>query len=117
MGTEGVQAMPESVAEVFEMMAGRVNKDKIQGMTATYQFNITGEGGGSWHVIIADGDAKVSEGVAESPSITITASAEDWLNIVSGKLNGQTAFLTGKLKIQGDMSLAMKLQSVFAFGS
>ncbi|MCL4692852.1 MAG: SCP2 sterol-binding domain-containing protein, partial [Candidatus Hydrogenedentes bacterium] len=52
----------------------------------------------------------------ENPSITLTASDEDWMKIVSGQLSGQTAFLTGKLKIKGDVSLAMKLQSVFAVG-
>jgi putative sterol carrier protein len=58
----------------------------------------------------------VVQGTTENPSITLTASDEDWLKIVSGQLNGQTAFLTGKLKIKGDISLAMKLQSVFAVG-
>jgi putative sterol carrier protein len=41
---------------------------------------------------------------------------ENFVNLLTGKLNGQTAFLTGKLKIQGDMTLAMKLQSVFNLG-
>ncbi|HOH43646.1 MAG TPA: SCP2 sterol-binding domain-containing protein [Candidatus Hydrogenedentes bacterium] len=40
----------------------------------------------------------------------------DFLDLVSGKLNGQTAFLTGKLKVKGDMTLALKLQSVFNIG-
>lgn len=109
--------MAESVAEIFQLMPERVNKDKIQGMDKTFQFNITGDSGGEWNAKIADGACVVSEGTAENANITITASAEDWMNIVSGKLNGQTAFLTGKLKIQGDMTLAMKLQSVFSFGS
>jgi len=55
---------------------------------------------------------EVAEGEAENPNITITVTSSDWMDIVSGKLNGQMAFLTGKLKIQGDMSLAMKLQNL-----
>ncbi|MCC6143314.1 MAG: SCP2 sterol-binding domain-containing protein [Candidatus Hydrogenedentes bacterium] len=105
------------VAEIFQQMPERVNKDKIQGMNSTFQFNITGDGGGQWYAVIADGNCAVNEGTADSPNITITATAENWADIVSGKLNGQTAFLTGKLKIQGDMTLAMKLQTIFQFGA
>jgi putative sterol carrier protein len=103
-----------SVAEFFSQVAGKADKTKISGMKAVYQFAITGEGGGDWNVTIADGDMVVAEGKAEKPSITLTIEAGNFLDLIGGKLNGQTAFLTGKLKIQGDMTLAMKLQSVFA---
>lgn len=108
--------MADSVAGFFAEVPTRVNKDKVAGMNAIFQFNITGDGGGEWNVKISDGDVAVAEGKAETPSITLTATTADWLNIISGKLNGQTAFLTGKLKIQGDMTLAMKLATVFSFG-
>ena len=98
------------------MAPEKVNKDKAAGMNAVYQFNIDGPEGGQWAVKIADGDASVTEGASENPSITITMTDENFVNLITGKLNGQTAFLTGKLKIQGDMTLAMKLQSVFNFG-
>ena len=98
------------------MAPEKVNKDKAAGMNAVYQFNIDGPEGGQWAVKIADGDASVIEGASDSPSITITMTDENFVSLITGKLNGQTAFLTGKLKIQGDMTLAMKLQSVFNFG-
>lgn len=103
-------------ADFFAQVPEKVNREKIQGMNATYQFNITGADGGQWWVRIADGDATVGEGTADSPNITLTMEDENFVNLLSGKLNGQTAFLTGKLKIQGDMTLAMKLQSVFNLG-
>lgn len=104
------------VAAFFDQVPEKVNKDKIQGMDCIYQFDITGDGGGQWHIVIANGDATVHTGVAENPSITITISAENFVSLVQGKLNGQMAFMTGKLKIKGDMALALKLQSVFSFG-
>lgn len=104
------------VSDFFAMVPERVNKDKITGMNCVYQFNIEGENGGKWAVKVADGDATVTEGASESPSITLTMTDENFVNLVTGKLNGQTAFLTGKLKIQGDMTLAMKLASVFSLG-
>lgn len=104
------------VADFFTAMPDHVNKEKIQGMNCTYQFNITGDEGGEWSVTVADGGAAVAQGTADSPNITLTLTDENFKDLVSGKLNGQTAFLTGKLKIQGDMTLAMKLQSVFNLG-
>lgn len=103
------------VADFFANIGDKVNKDKIQGMNAVYQFDITGDEGGQHAVILADGDVQVQDGVHESPSITLTMTDSDFKDLITGKLNGQTAFLTGKLKIKGDMSLAMKLQSVFSF--
>jgi putative sterol carrier protein len=104
------------VSEFFDRIPERVNKDKIQGMNATYQFNITGENGQQHWVKFENGEVTHGEGTAENPNITLTMEDENFVNLVTGKLNGQTAFLTGKLKIQGDMALAMKLQSVFALG-
>ncbi len=109
--------MAQTVQGFFAELESKVEPDKVAGMTAVFQFNIEGDGGGQWNVQIADGKATVSEGEADSPSITMTATSENWLKVVAGELGGQTAFLTGKLKIKGDMSLAMKLQSLFQLGS
>lgn len=102
--------MAESAKEFFDGMQENLDPEKIKGINATYQWDITGAG--KWYAKLTDDGAEVSEGEADSPDITITVAESDWLDIVSGKLNGQMAFLTGKLKIQGDMSLAMKLQSL-----
>ncbi len=105
--------MADTVKEYFEMMPSQFKADAAGGMTATYQFDITGDGGGKWFAKIENGELTSGEGQAENPNITITVSDSDWLAIVSGKLDGQMAFMTGKLKIKGDMSLAMKLKSLF----
>ncbi|HOK08374.1 MAG TPA: SCP2 sterol-binding domain-containing protein [Candidatus Hydrogenedens sp.] len=104
------------VAEFFNQLTSKVDPAKIKGMNVTYQFVITGEGGGEWAVAVSNEQLTVTEGKAEKANITLTISASDFLDLVAGKLNGQTAFLTGKLKIQGDMTLALKLQSVFNLG-
>jgi len=104
------------ISDFFDQAPDRVNKDKIQGMNATYQFNVTGDGGGQWWVKFADGEVSSEQGLADSPNITLTIDDKNFEDLITGKLNGQTAFLTGKLKIQGDMTLALKLQSIFALG-
>lgn len=104
--------MADSAAELFSSMKDNINPEKIKDLNATYQWDLTGEGGGKWFAKFANGEVDIGEGEAESPDITITVATQDWMDIASGKLNGQMAFLQGKLKVQGDMTLAMKLQSL-----
>jgi len=102
-----------TVKETFDAMPGRFKPDRAQGVKAVIQYDITGESGGSYHVAIADGKCSLAEGPAASPNLTLTMAAPDWLDMVSGKLNGQMAFMSGKLKLKGDMGLAMKLAGMF----
>lgn len=108
--------MAQTVEGFFSELQSKVDASKAAGMNAAFQFDITGDGGGQWHAAIANGNVKVAPGAYENPNIVLTANAENWMKIVAGELSGQTAFLTGKLKIKGDMSLAMKLQSIFQLG-
>lgn len=103
----------QSVADVMQEMQGKFKADKAAGMNETFQFDITGDGGGQWYAVINDGNAAFEEGTAEDPSVTITASDEDWIRIVNGQLNPQMAFMTGKIKVKGNIGLATKLGSLF----
>ncbi|TME75631.1 MAG: SCP2 sterol-binding domain-containing protein [Chloroflexi bacterium] len=102
--------MPEA-KEVFSEIENRIKSkpEKAAGLNATYQFDLTGE---SWTLKIADGAATVSPGAAQSPNTTLIASTDDWMNIATGKLNPVQAFMQQKLKVKGDMGLAMKLQGL-----
>ena len=100
-----------SVSEFFEGLPTRVDPSRIAGMTNTYVFDI--EGAGSWTVAIADGAITVTEGTSEAADCTFTASEESFQKIVAGEQNPTTAYMTGKLKIKGDMGAAMKLQKLF----
>jgi putative sterol carrier protein len=99
--------------EIFDQMAASLNADAAKGMNSTIQFNLSGDNGGQWYVSIKDGKAEVSKGAASAPNMTLSMSASDYVDMTMGKLNGQMAFMSGKLKISGDMGLAMKLQSLF----
>ena len=102
--------MAESAKEFFDGMKENLDPEKIKGINATYQWDITGAG--KWYAKFSDDSFEVSEGEADSSDITITVEEQNWLDIVDGKLNPQMAFMTGKLKVQGDMTLAMKLQGL-----
>ncbi|MDF1562696.1 MAG: SCP2 sterol-binding domain-containing protein [Deltaproteobacteria bacterium] len=77
---------------------------------AIYQFKITGEGGGDWTVDLVKNE--VREGDDADAKCTVTVADADFLKVIDGSLNAQMAFMSGKLKIGGDLSLAMKLGEV-----
>lgn len=106
----------ESVAEFFEKFEQRAteNVDAATAPNAVYQFNITGDGGGEYNLDLTKGKTSdfVGQGKHDSPGATITVSSEDWLGMLNGTLNPMQAFMSGKIKIDGDMTLAMSLQQV-----
>jgi putative sterol carrier protein len=102
--------MPDA-QQVFSEIENRIKSkpEKAAGLNVTYQFDLSGE---SWTLKIADGAASVSPGPAQNPNTTLIASTDDWMNIATGKLNPVQAFMQQKLKVKGDMGLAMKLQGL-----
>ena len=108
-----MSATADAVKEIFGAMPGQLNPDAAKGMNSVIQFNLTGDGGGEYNVVIKDGTAAVNQGAHASPNMTMTMAAQDYVDMITGKLNGQMAFMSGKLKIAGDMGLAMKMQSLF----
>lgn len=101
------------IAELFQIMEKKFNTEKAMGVDAIIQFNLTGDFEALYWVEIKDQNATLHEGQAESPKTTFIANAEDYANVVHGKTNAMQAFMQGKLKVKGDMGLAMKLQSIF----
>src|SRR5277367_1707415 len=102
---------PTSCKEAFEQTPSRFNKEAAKGLKAVYQFDLSGDGGGKWAILVDNDQCAVEEGSHPSPNITISMAAQDYLDMLAGKLNGQMAFMTGKLRIAGDMGLALRLQS------
>lgn len=98
--------LPEQAAAAPDQAA------KLKGIQAVIQVVLTGEGGGEFYMTIEDGKFSTFKGKAPSPRLTVTQSVENWRAINAGTLNPQMAFMTGKVKISGDMGLAMKLGSI-----
>lgn len=102
--------------EVMAKLKKRVEEEadpaKLVNLDAVFQFELTGDNGGTFHAKVADGKAEVVEAAHENPNVTIIISLEDFAKMIDGQLNATSAFMAGKLKIKGDMSLAMKLQSI-----
>jgi putative sterol carrier protein len=96
--------------EFFDSLPSRVDPARTAGVNKSYIFDI--EGAGVWKVDVTDAGVEVTEGGGDA-DVTIHASEETFRAIAEGNQNPTTAFMTGKLKIDGDMSAAMKLQKLF----
>ena len=101
-----------TASEIFENWKTTLaaNADKAKEINAIYQFNLNGDGGGSWIVDLTT--AAVREG-KETAQCTVTMASSDFVDMVAGRMQGQQLFMMGKLLIEGDMGLALRLQQVF----
>jgi putative sterol carrier protein len=102
-----------SVKEVFDKMPEVFDANAAQGLDAVFQYEITGDNGGTWNAVIKDGACQVTEGTHPSPSVTLTMSADTWLGIVNKQTNGMQAFMTGQLKASGNILLAQQIERLF----
>ena len=106
-----------TTAEVFEEMKSRLAaKDAAQlaNSQGVYQFNLTGDDAAEYTVSVADGGVEVSPGTRADAGVTITMQAEDFKALAQGSLNPMSAFMSGKLSVAGDMSMALKLQTLIS---
>lgn len=103
----------ESTREVFEKMPSVFDQNQAKGLNKVFQFEITGNQACQYHVIIKDGTCQVLEGVHPSPDVTLTMADETWLGMVNKEISGVKAFMTGKLKVKGDLMLAQRIYELF----
>jgi putative sterol carrier protein len=102
-----------SVKDIFDKMPGVFDADAAQGLDAVFQFEITGDGGGNWTIIVKDGACEIAEGSHDEPTVTLTMSAETWLGMINKEVNGMQAFMGGQLKATGDIMLAQRIEQLF----
>ncbi|MBP1948091.1 SCP2 sterol-binding domain-containing protein [Virgibacillus litoralis] len=102
--------------EVFKKIDSAIKNDptRAKGVKAIYQFNINGDESGTYHIVFNDENCYAAEGEIEDADCTMNMFTDDFLKMVDGKLNGTQAFMTGRLKIKGNMGLALKLQDILA---
>jgi len=101
------------MAQIFQEMPKRFDASKAGDMNASVLFDLSGDDGGQWAVQIADGKCEVVEGGVESPTASVMMDADDYAKMTSGKLNPMMAFMSGKIKVDGDLNAVMKVQQLF----
>jgi len=102
-----------TVQELINRMPRALIAEKANGVNAVIQYHLSGEEGGEWIISIKDGQCSVQEGIAPNPNMTLTGEAQDYKDVITGRMNPMSAFMTGKLRLAGDLNLAMKLTSFF----
>ena len=106
--------MPDpTISEFMARLGVAFNPEKAAGIDAAIQLKLTGAQSADWVATIKDAKCTLSQGTAAAPKLTVSADSADFIKIFSGQLDGMQAFMQGKLKVTGDMSLAMKLMGLF----
>jgi putative sterol carrier protein len=105
--------MVTTVKEYFDTLPGRFRSEAAAGVRAVFQFELSGPGGGTYSVTVDGKNLSIAPEAHAAPTVTLRMAAEEYVKLANGKLNGHWAFATGKMKIGGDLMVAMKLQSLF----
>jgi len=102
--------MPDpSISEFMARMASAFAPEKAVDIDADIQFKVSGVQAANWNVTIKDARCTVSQGTAPASKLTVSADSADFLKIFSGDLDVMQVIMQSRLKVTGDMSLAMKL--------
>lgn len=100
-----------TVDEVKQALESRFDKSAAEGLDVVFQLNI--EGQPNHYLAVKDGGYQLVEGDAEDPSVTLITDLDTLLGIISGEENGFAAFTAGKLRAEGDLTQALKLEALF----
>ena len=102
------------VKEIFAKMPEVFLPEKAAGLNKTIVMDLSGEGGGQWTIKLVDGAISIDEGEDGSPHLTLRMAAVDFIDLIHGRANPMNLFMAGKIKVEGDVTLAMKFQDLFA---
>ena len=97
--------------EFFEkVLPDRFKPDKAKGIDVVVQVGVSGPNGGDWTVTIRDQKIDAREGIAPSPALSIRIAEADFMDLMNGRISGERAFFTGRIKFQGNIAIALKLR-------
>jgi putative sterol carrier protein len=102
-----------TLSQIMEHLPEAFVPEKAAGVNAVVQCVFTGPEASQWAITIRDGKCTVVSGTYPEPQLTLNMNSQDYKDLVSGKLNPMTAFMQGKIKLSGDIALAMKFTNLF----
>ena len=117
LGEKGLIPRPDSISSYIELMKFGFNPDAAGGLKATIQFNFSGEKEGPCFLSIADDTITGGQGGFSNPDLTVNAPFEIWMDILTGKTDGQQMFMEQKYTVEGDLGLLMKMEQLFGRNS
>jgi putative sterol carrier protein len=99
--------------DAFDAMIENFDPAAAQGLEAVFQWEVLGEGGGKWHIVVQNGRAELHDGKHVSPNVSQMSNIDLFLGMVNFEVNPMQAFMSGKLKVTGDMMMAQKILEIF----
>ena len=104
---------PTTVKEFFQLLPDQLDSDAAEDLDAVYQFDLSGAQSGQYILTIREGACQIAEGRHADPHVVLSMAGEDCIKILKGQLNGPAVAMSGRLKISGDIGLAMQLKALF----
>jgi putative sterol carrier protein len=102
-----------TIEEFLSQMTAAFRPEKAAGIDTTIQLKLTGSQEGEWYLTIKDSACTLTPGTVPAPKLTVNADSADFIKIFTGQLDGMQAFMQGKLRLGGDINLALKLMNLF----
>ncbi|MCB0503700.1 MAG: acyl-CoA dehydrogenase family protein [Bacteroidetes bacterium] len=102
-GSESTKSL--SAKDIILSLSERLKADRAEGVTQTFNFDISGDGGGQFTVNVNNGSCTVTEGLSESADCTVSSVASVYEEVELGKLSPETAVMSGQLKISNLMAM------------
>ena len=103
----------DAVKDFFFSLPGKLDPDAAEDLDAVYQFELSGTQGGKFVMTVRDGVCQVTEGEHHDPHVILSMAGEDCVKVLNGQLSGPAAAMSGRIKISGDIGLALQLKSLF----
>jgi len=105
--------MAPTIDEIMQRLPLVIDPERAKGVRAVVQFDFSSDGGKKYVVRIADGKCTTEVGEVPNPDATLISTQAAYQAVAEGRLNAATAFMTGKLKVKGNMQLLMRFQQIF----
>lgn len=107
------ESKTRTVEDFFHSLPGKLDRDAAEGLDVVYQFDLSGTQGGQYYMHISEQGCRVMRGSHPEPHVTLSLSGEDCMRVLNGQLTGPAVAMSGRLRISGDMGLALQLGSLF----
>jgi putative sterol carrier protein len=102
-----------NVQEIMKDIPNHFNQENAKGVSGIVQCTFSGNQASDWVIRIQNQTCEVEEGKVNDPNLTIKADAQDGVNVLTGNMDAMRAYMLGKIKVFGDLSLGMKLTNLF----
>ena len=108
--------MPAQARDIIPKMPAAFRADKAGSAKALIQLVLNGDGGGNWVIDVSEGQCAVREETLPNPNVQVAMEATHFVSLIQGQLNPLQAFMSGKIKVSGNVGHLMQMMNWFELG-